>query len=97
MELTTKIEKLKLIEGSFQTDEAKEILMNVFSTKIQFHNLKNFSSQERFGKADEFAENRILELKNEIKKFQKILEQARVNNHKIHISSEIKITISNDQ
>jgi hypothetical protein len=30
------IEKLNLIEGRFSDEEAKEILMNIFSTKINF-------------------------------------------------------------
>ena len=47
-----KIEKLNLIEGNFSGEEAKEILMNVFLAKIHYHELKNFSSQERFGKDD---------------------------------------------
>jgi hypothetical protein len=89
-----KSEKLKLIEGLFLCDDAKEVLMNVFSTKIQYHKLKNFSSQERFGKDDVFAQNRIHELKNEIIKFEKMIEEARLNNQRIVISSEIKITLT---
>jgi hypothetical protein len=42
---------LKLIDGNFSA-EAREILMSVFLGKIDFHENKNFSSEERFGKVD---------------------------------------------
>ena len=54
-----KNKKLKLIEGKFLHDEAKEILRNIFSAKINFHQMKNFSSQERFGKDDKTAVKKI--------------------------------------
>ena len=37
-----KMEQLNLIEGNFSDEEAKEILMNIISTKIHFHEMKNF-------------------------------------------------------
>jgi predicted transcriptional regulator len=58
----------KLIEGSYSSKESREILQNVFSSKIQFHQMKNFSSQERFGKDDITALKRIPELKESIDK-----------------------------
>ena len=45
-----KNETFNLIDGVFSVDEAREILMNIFSTKIQFHEMKNLSSEERFEK-----------------------------------------------
>jgi hypothetical protein len=94
MNQKSKIEKLKLIKGTFNPVDAKEILMNIFSTKIQFHQLKNFSSQIRFGKEDEIAVQRINELKNEIEKFQKLFAELPNINQKILLNSEIKIRIS---
>jgi hypothetical protein len=44
-------------------DEAREILMSVFLGKIDFHENKNFSSEERFGKVDLTALKRILNYK----------------------------------
>lgn len=92
-----KTKKLKLIEGTFMHDDAKEILMNVFSTKIQYHKLKNFSSQERLGKDDVFAKKRIQALKKEIVKFQKLISEAETSSNRIVISSEIFISIDNDK
>ncbi len=85
--------KLKLIEGVFQQEDAKEILMKIFLDKINFHNIKNWSSQERFGKDDEFAQKRIPALKIEMDKLQKILSEAKAKNKRLKISSEIDITL----
>lgn len=88
---------LKLIEGSFSHDEAREILMNVFSSKIQFNKMKNFSSEERFGKEDITALKRIPELKKSIDIISKLIEEAKQNNETIQIISEVKITLSNSK
>jgi ribosomal protein L22 len=85
---------LKLIEGSFSPDEAREILMNVFSSKIQFNKMKNFSSEERFGKEDITALKRIPELKKSMDIISKLIEEAKQNNETIQIISEVKITLS---
>lgn len=59
-------EKLILIEGVFKNDEARELLMNIFSAKLTFHHQNNFSSRERFGKDDETAQKRVPELKKKL-------------------------------
>ena len=88
-----KRESLQLIEGTFTDDEANEILMNIFLTKINFHEIKDFSSQERFGKQDEIALKRIPALKTEIQKLKKILLEAKAQNKKLAVSSEIIISL----
>ncbi|MEO5642975.1 MAG: hypothetical protein ABIQ40_08245 [Bacteroidia bacterium] len=90
------MEKLSLIEGNFCADEASEILRNVFSAKISFHENKNFSSQERFGKHDETAQRRIPELKNSMNKLLKIVAEAKSGKKKLKITSEINISISDE-
>jgi hypothetical protein len=88
-----KRESLQLIEGTFTDDEANEILMNIFLTKINFHEMKDFSSHERFGKQDEIALKRIPALKTEIQKLKKILLEAKAQNKKLAVSSEIIISL----
>ncbi len=89
-------EKLTIINGSFTYEEAKEILINIFSSKINFHTMKNWSSQERFGKEDEIAQKRIPALRKEIKKLDTILTKAKAKNKKLVVSSEINIAIQED-
>ncbi len=86
-------ETLTIMDGNFTHDEAKEIIMNIFSSKINFHNIKNWSSQMRFGKDDEIAQNRIPALRNEMKKLEDILLEAKVKNKKLVVNSEINISL----
>lgn len=90
------IEKLTIIEGDFSFDEAKEILNSIFSSKINFHNMKNWSSQERFGKDDAIAQKRIPALRSEMKKLDAILSEAKAKNKIILVSSEINISLLED-
>lgn len=88
------IEKISLIEGLFEPIEAKELLISILSNKIQFHQLKNFSLVERFGKEDENSKRRIPELKNSIEKTLEIITRANEFNMKIKISSIINIQLT---
>lgn len=91
IKLENKIEKLSLIEGCFDANEANEILTNIYLTKLNFHKIKNFSSQERLGKDDSTAVKRIPELKLNMEKLSEIISEARLQNRKLVITSEIKI------
>jgi len=87
-----KNEIIRIIDGNFNYDEAKEILMNILSSKINFYCLKNWSSQERFGIEDENAQKRLPALRNEVKKLEEILSEAKANNKKLVVSSDINIS-----
>ena len=89
-------ETFTLIDGCFSNEEAKEILMNIISTKIHFHEKRDFSSQERFGKNDEISQKRIPELKESINIINKKIDEAKANNKKLIINSELTISFSND-
>ncbi len=88
-----KLEQLNLIEGNFSDEEAKEILMGIFLAKINFHEKKIFSSQIRFGKVDEIAINRIPKLKKETEKMLQIISEAKLNNKRLLITSQINISL----
>ena len=70
----------KLIEGSFSDEEAKDVLKNFFESKIHFHEMRNFSSEERFGHKDAIALKRIPELKEASEEVLKIVQQAKLSN-----------------
>ena len=42
-----KRESLNFINATFTASEAREILLEVFRSKINFHNLRNWSSEEQ--------------------------------------------------
>jgi hypothetical protein len=97
--METKIEtgeKLLLIEGDFLTEEARDILLNLFQSKLSFHQLKNFSSQVKYGRDDETATLRIPALKKELDKLNALLKEAENKHKKLHICSEIRIRISEE-
>ncbi|TKB99293.1 hypothetical protein [Pedobacter cryotolerans] len=87
------VQKFKFIDGNFSALESREILKNVFTSKIQFHQIKNFSSQERNGKDDEHSLHRIVELKESIENVVSFLEEARKQGKQLEIKSEIQVTI----
>lgn len=85
--------QLILIEGEFIPEEGKEILTNIFSSKINFHQLKNFSTLERFGKEDAMAKIRVPALKEDMKKLEQIMDEADKQNKRLLINSVVHISI----
>lgn len=55
--------EFNLIDGSFTGAQASELLSTLFMDKLRFHNIKNFSHVERFGKPNAHGEERIQKLK----------------------------------
>ena len=88
-----KLQSLSLITGIFNGEEAKDMLMNMYLTKIRFHEMKNFSFKERFGRQDDQAITRIAELKIEIEKLMHIISEATNGNKALAITSEINIKL----
>ena len=83
----------KLIEGTFSDQEAKDILKNFFESKIHFHEMRNFSSEERFGHKDDMAVKRIPELKQASKNILEIVQQAKLSNKRLLINANVQISI----
>lgn len=83
--------EFNLIEGSFSVDEAKEILTTLINDKIKFHDLKIFSQEERFGKADPenaARKKQLIQTKEEVMKY---LDQLTTSDKKLRIHSNIHI------
>ena len=83
----------KLIEGTFSDQEAKDILKNFFESKIHFHEMRNLSSEERFGHKDDMAVKRIPELKQASKDILEIVQQAKLGNKRLLINANVQISI----
>ncbi|MBN8826885.1 MULTISPECIES: hypothetical protein [unclassified Spirosoma] len=87
---------LKLIEGVFTHEDAREVLCGLLTYKINFHDLKNFSHMERKGKEHIDSLKRLTELKadkDRIVSWLKGIESGEM----IRIQSEIKIYVENEQ
>jgi hypothetical protein len=89
-------EKLKLIDGVFTDAEAKDILMNVFLSKIKFHERRDFSHQERFGRPDEHAAKRIAMIRSSIDAVQVLLSDAKKNNRSLRIVADVNISFDEE-
>jgi len=86
-----KQQSFTFIDGEFSATESLEILQSVFSSKIQFHQVKNFSSQERFGHDDATAVMRIPQLRKSIEEIKKMIETAAKEGDKLQLKSDIVI------
>lgn len=91
------MEKLKLIDGEFSPTEFKEIVYNLFLKKIEFHKIKNFSSQIRFGIDDTMAIQKISELNQSIEKTSKLFEEAKEKDTRVFVFSEIQVRLKKPQ
>ncbi|SFH79886.1 hypothetical protein [Halpernia frigidisoli] len=90
---SSEILKLSLIDGSFSAEEAKEILLKIYHTKLNFHQRNNLSSQERFGKNNAIAELRIPILQKSIEEIKDFTKLAKNKNLSINISSQITLDL----
>ncbi len=88
-----KTETIELIKGTFTPNEAREILLQMLNSKINFHNLKNWSSRERFGKPDAYSEQRLKHLEESRMKVQMLLSNSNNKEKIIIINSSIEINI----
>ncbi len=82
---------ISLISGAFQPQDARELLLTLMNDKINFHVNKNFSSEERFGVADELSKKRIPELKKDIEIIKSIIQEAEEKSKTLVINSMISI------
>ena len=83
--------KVTLIDGTFSIAEAKDVLINMFTMKINFHQQKNVSHIERFGKPDEAAKEKVNFLKSELAKLEACIEKADSDNATLKVTSAIHI------
>lgn len=82
---------IKFIEGKFSPADAKEVLLTLINHKISYHSLKNFSSEERFGKPVPGSQKRIQQLKKSREKIVHLIQQAVEHKLNLRIESSINI------
>lgn len=91
-----KAETLSIIEGNFTPDEANEILSQMINSKIKYHNLRNLSSQVRYGTDDEISHTRLPGLMKEMEKLQAIVSEANNTNKRLVVTSAINIVLMDE-
>ena len=85
--------ELNLIDGEFNREELKELLMNILMSKINFHEKKTLTSLITVGNEDEISNKRVKELKSEVIKFKEFVNNMNVEKVKLKVTSTIKIEI----
>lgn len=83
----------KLIDGKFSANEAGKILFTLINSKINYHNLDAFISQEREGKISTKQNKRIKELTEVNTAIKKIIDYANKQKLQLQINSNIEITL----
>lgn len=87
------MQTIELITGSFSPEEAKLILSGLINHKINFHYMKNFSSEQRFGIPVSGSQERIESLKEARSEVFSIIEKAIQENRPLKINSNIIISL----
>lgn len=80
-----------LIAGEFSPHDARDILLNLLNEKINFHKARDWSSQERLGKRDTFAIERIEALKASRDAILKRIAEAEQQGLNVRLMSNISI------
>jgi hypothetical protein len=83
----------KLIDGVFNSKEAKKIIISLINNKINYHNLEDFSNHIRFNNDLSNSQKRISELQNAQKMIEELVDLAEKNQWKLKIESTVEITI----
>lgn len=83
----------ELIRGEFSPSDAQEIINHMISKKINFHEMRNFSSEVTSGKRDEFSIKRTSELKQSLNSLNEVIQNAKSEGKSIRIESHISIEI----
>lgn len=92
MENGKKVE-IKFITGEFSPEDAKELLLNVISKKIQFHSVDAHSIWEKNAAVDSASKKRLEELKTAREEILDLLTIHSGKNQKIKINSTIEIEV----
>ena len=81
-----------LIKGTFNKNDAEEILNNLFSSKIKYHTLSAFSHEERNAKKVSEHTKRKEELTKSLKNIMKELQKKLHNKEDVKIDCSVKLS-----
>ncbi len=85
--------QFEVIKGNFMPDEAREILLSIINKKIDFHNIKNLSSEIRLSKPDQFSQERIRSLRKISDQIKELIKQAKDADCELAIESTIQLAL----
>ncbi|MFN8282013.1 MAG: hypothetical protein U0U67_02300 [Chitinophagales bacterium] len=86
------IQKFSFIDSELSYEDAKELLVELYKYKINFHKVKNFTSIIRYDKSDVDSVQKIEELKKSRDGILAFIEYAKIENSKIKIFSDVMLS-----
>ncbi|WP_086539703.1 hypothetical protein [Algoriphagus antarcticus] len=89
----TDTKKHDLVRGNFSPEDALEIINHLIAEKINFHEMRSFSSKIRFGEVDQNSEVRIKELKQSKASINVLISNAKEQGKTLKIESTISVEL----
>jgi hypothetical protein len=85
--------QFKLVEGQYTPLEAKKILLGLINSKINFHQLENFSNEIRFSESAAHSKIRIELLTNASENITDLISYSIPNDMEFKIEGTIQISL----
>lgn len=83
--------KITLVDGIYDTEDSREILLELLTHKIEFHRRKQFSSYLKYGHEKSDSLKRIQELTEARNELLNYLKNAEMQKTKVCVSAIINI------
>lgn len=83
----------KLVKGTFNPEEAKEVLFKLINSKIKFHQLNAFSLSERNALSEIHTQDRITELQVVRDQLDSFISVAEKENKTLQIDGTITLNV----
>ena len=87
------LQTIKLLEGNYSSAEAHELVIGMINYQINALNIRNLSSEIRFGKPDSEARELVEALKKERTRLIQVFKQSETNGSTIKVHSNIHINL----
>ena len=91
------VQPLKLVDGIFTAEDAKDILCHLLNKKINFHQCRIFDLDERCGECDDYSVKRIEELKATKQAMLETIELAKLTGKHLRLDAEILIRFTDEK
>ena len=89
--------EVKLIDGTFPADDANDMLHKLFKHTINYHELKLFGDEVRFGKDTSKSKKRIDELKDDLSQVKAFMYKAILEGYDVEIESNVSIKLKKNE
>lgn len=84
-------EKIKLIDSTYSTEDAKEVLFALIDDKINFLGRHMHSKEERFGEDTTHIKKRIKELKISMGSIFEFIQKVEEKGYEVEITADVKL------